>query len=378
MMKAIFVSKIIVLFTLLTLVSCKYDHKIEPIETSTTIHLKWNKAYPDDNIQKSLTGLKWALSFVGAALLQEGNGIFISDDTIVVDVSKLGLSEKAEQKLSLLQTKIKESEEYKKNSSIDLGRYVCLLIGASEHYYAITDVPLQLNEVLKKYTFKKDKGYVNNSGISLNHRVIQFSEQNGFEQIFLSEEIDSNSKQVLEYETIELMHNGQIRFGIWDVNGNRKNAVDASHSNAGKPAKCMWCHESSIQQFYNFQKDYPGYLTYSDLQDKLVAYRYAHHLKQKSLSSGVDFSKLQDHTFTELLYISFMEPSAERLALEWGMPIEQIRQRLSGLSTHTYEEFPFLGNLYHRNEIEQYAPFKGLSVSESVREKKGVEVNHID
>ena len=369
---------IFILFLVLFSASCKPDPQIGGFQPNTSLYLKWNKAYPDDRIQNAVTGLKWALSYVGAASLQEDNGIFIKEDSIVIDISRLGFSEKATEKLLRLHTKIKASEEYQKTKAVDLGRYVCLLIGASEHYYAITDVPLQLNEVLKKYILKKDRGYVNNSGVSLNHRVIQFSEQNGFEQVFLSEEIDSNSKQVLEYETIELMQNGQIRFGIWDVNGNRKNAVDASHSNAGKPAKCMWCHESSIQQFYNLQKDYPGHLTYSDLQDKLVSYRYSYQLKQKSLSSGVDFSKLQDHTFTELLYISFMEPSAERLAFEWGMPIEQIRQRLSGLNTHTYEEFPFLGNLYHRNEIEQYAPFKRLGISTSVRETSLIEVNHID
>lgn len=378
MMKTKFVSKICTLLMMIILVSCRYDHKMEPTLGSKSINLKWNKAYPDDNIEKSLTGLKWALSFVGAALIQEGNGIFISKDTIRLDISKLGLSDIAEQKLYRLQTRIKESEEYQKTNAVDMGRYVSLLIGASEHYYAITEVPFQLKDVLKKYTLKNEKGYVNNSGVSLKHRVLQFSEQNGFEQVFLSEEIDSNSKEILEYETIELMQNGQIRFGIWDVNGNRKNAVDASHSNAGKPAKCMWCHESSIQQFYNLQKDYPGYLTYADLQDKLVAYRYAYHLKQKSLSSGVDFSKLQDHTFTELLYISFMEPSAERLSLEWGIKVDQVKTILSGFNTHSYDEFPFLGNLYHRSEIEQFAPFKGLSVSESVREKKGIEVNHID
>lgn len=370
--------KISILLLVLFSASCKPDPHIEGFQANTSLYLKWNKAYPDDRIQNALTGLKWALSYVGAASLQEYNGIFIKEDSIAIDISRLGFSAKATEKLLRLHTKIKASEEYQKTKAVDLGRYVCLLIGASEHYYAISEVPYQLKDVLKKYSLKKEKGYVNNSGVSLQHRVIEYSEQNGFEQVFLSEEIDSNSKQVVEYETIELMNNGQIRFGIWDVNGNRKNAVDASHSNAGKPAKCMWCHESSIQQFFRVQQDYPGYLTYEALQEKLVAYRYSYQLKQKSLSSGVDFSKLQDHTFTELLYISFMEPSAEQLSIAWGMSVNQVQQRLSSLSTHTYEEFPFLGNLYHRIDIEPYAPFKGLSVSGNVREKMGDEVNHID
>jgi len=357
-------------------ISCKNDSYSNLIETAS-LNLKWNKSYPDDTIDKSLIGLKWALSYVGAILPNTAKGFIITNNTITIDIKKLGFNENAIQKLLLLSDKIKNTSEYKTNNSIDLGRYVTLLIGTSEHYYEIIDVPNTLNEVLNKYTLLPQKGYVNNSGVSLEHRIIQFSEQNGFNQLFFCQEIDSVTQEIYEYETIELLPNGQLRFGIFDSNGNRKINANPSHSNAGKPAKCMWCHESIINQMFTTQNDYNGYLTYSDFQNTLIKYRENNKTLKLELFDGVDFSQTQQHTFTELLYISFMEPSAERLSLEWNMTVTEVQILLSSLSTHTHNEFPFLGDLYDRNEIENLAPFQGLQVSSSVREESQIEVNHL-
>lgn len=368
------------IYTFLILInfSCTNDSYSDLIETDSSINLKWNKAYPDDSIDKSLIGLKWALSYVGAILPASTNGFIITANTITIDIKKIGFNENAIQKLLQLSDKIKSTTEYETNNSVDLGRYITLLIGASEHYYEIIGVPNTLDEVLSKYTLLPQKGYVNNSGVSLEHRIIRFSEQIGFNQLFFCQEIDPITQVVYEYETIELLNNGQLRFGIFDQNGIRKNSVDSSHTNAGKPAKCMWCHESTIQQMYLSQNNYNGYLTFSDFQNTLINYRESNTTLKFNLIDGVDFSQTQQHTYTELLYISFMEPSAERLSLEWNRSVSEVENLLSGLPTHDYPEFPFLGtHLYDRNEIESLAPFQGLQVSTAVREASEIEVNHL-
>ena len=368
-------------FIFLIFISCENDSTSDLIDiedTSTSLHLKWNKAYPDDTIDKSLIGLKWGLSYMGAILPSSSNGIITSTNTISINIYKLGFSETAIEKLSKLHAKIIASQEYQTTNAIDLGRYITLLLGASEHYYEIIGTEKKLSNLLNNYTLKSEKGYVNNSGVSLEHRIIQFSEQNGFNQVFLSEEVDPITQEIYEYETIELLANGQLRFGIFDVNGNRKNSADASHSNAGKPAKCMWCHESNIQQLFTPQNDFAGYLSASALQNTLINYRELNRNLKFALTDGVPFSQTQQHTLTELLYISFMEPSAERLSLEWNMPLNQVQTTLSNLPTHVYTEFPFLGNLYNRSDIENLAPFKGLLVSSNVREPSTVEVNHLN
>jgi hypothetical protein len=66
-MKKLFLFLLIVLF-----VSCEsntYSDLLPKVEdSSATINLKWNKAYPEDSIDKSLIGLKWGLSYLGAKL----------------------------------------------------------------------------------------------------------------------------------------------------------------------------------------------------------------------------------------------------------------------------------------------------------------------
>ena len=360
------------------LLSCTKDSYSDLVDTETTINLKWNKAYSDDTIDKSLIGLKWSLSYMGATLPSSNAGFTTTDNVIIINIKYLGFSQQAQEKLATLSGKIKATSEYQANNSVDLGRFVSLLLGASEHYYEIIGTPNTLNEILNQYTLLPQKGYVNNSNVSLEHRIIQFSEQNGFNQVFLSEEVDPITGEIYEYETIELLPNGQLRFGIFDINGNRKNNADATHSNAGKPAKCMWCHESNINQMFNPQEDYAGFLSYTNFQNTLLNYRESNRTQKLALTDGVDFAQTQQHTFTELLYISFMEPSAERLSLEWNMSANEVQNLLVGLPTHVHDEFPILGILYDRKNVESLAPFQGLPVSSHVREASIIEVDHLN
>lgn len=363
---------------LLLLASCESDTYSDLIIKNDTLQLQWNKAYPEDTIDKSLIGLKWGLSYMGALLPMTLNGISTSNTIISIDINKLGFSLTAIEKLSKLNAKIIQSEEYRKTNTIDLGRYITLLLGASEHYYEITGVPSRLETMMSHYTFSAEKGFVNNSSVSFDNRIIEFSEQKGFNQVFISKETDPTTGQIHEYETIELLPNGQLRYGIFDASGNRKNSVDPLLSHAGKPGKCMWCHESSINQMYTPQNNFTGYLSAVAFQNKLISYRESNRNLKLALKDGVDFSQTQQHTLTELLYISFMEPSAERLSLEWKMPLTQVQNLVSNLPSHVYAEFPFLGNLYFRKDVENFAPFQGLAVSSSVREQSVIEVNHLN
>lgn len=344
---------------------------------SENLTLKWNKAYADDSIDKAAIGLEWALSYCGARLPNAPYAIQVNTDKIMIDVNELGFDENALAQLHLLHQKIRASEAYKVNKNIDLGHYIALLIGASEHYYRITGVPNRLSELLLKYELTPEIGYVNHSGVSKTHRKIQFSDPKNFNQLLIASEIDSVTGNVKEFEVIDLMPNGQPRFAIYDAAGNRKNSAYVAHSEAGKPAKCLWCHESKISQMFNTQDDFPGFLTYRQLQDKLVTFNQMLDEYKKTLQGGVDFAQKQQHTQAELLYISYMEPSAERLALEWNLSVDRIKNLLESMPTHLYDEFPFLGPLYDRHQIERFAPFKGLQVSTHVREFSEIEVNHL-
>jgi len=366
---------IIILWNVAFILGCKHDPVIDP-ESSSRITLKWNRAYPAETGENVLIGLNWALAKVGAM-----NRVPVSIDQnnrILLDLDDLGFSVRAKRELKRLHSNIKETGEYRETGAIDLGRYVTSILGASEHYNAITGVPQKLSEVLDNYHLEQEKGYVNNSAVSSQHRMISFSHQAGLKQLFLSAEIDSINDEILEYEIIEIMENGHLRYGVYDVDSNRINASNPQFSAAGKPAKCMWCHESKILPLFTVQNNKVGYLSYLQLKDTLNWFSSSLKQKQLLLHKGVDFGQKQDHTQMELLYISFMYPSAQRLSNEWGIPVGVVKSKLSGLSTTIYPEFPFLGDLYQRSDIDIFSPYQGLSVSTSVREFSKEEVNHID
>ncbi len=367
--------KLILLSSYLFILSCDRTSKYIPSEGS--INLKWNQSHDTQTISDAVIGLRWALSHIGAHNI-ETHKVYIKGSLLTINTNNLKFPEHTKNELKKLHSIIKKSEEYIQNDAIDLGRYLALTIGASEHYYKFVKVPKNLTELLSKYKLNAYKGKVNNSLVSLQHRIISFSNQEDFKQLFLSTEIDTSTNAILEFETIELMKNGQLKFGIFDKDGKRINAANPQKTKAGKPGKCMWCHESKITPLFTPQKSYDGFLTEKQLDDTLTIYKNKHFEKQLLLANGIDYSKLQEHTQMELLYISFMEPSAKRLSKEWNMDIKDIEKKLSKLETHKHEEFTFLGNLYHRNEVEKFAPYKSLEVSSSIREKSKKEINYLE
>lgn len=351
------------------------EQRALPHVAEDQITLKWNKSHAKETSDQAYTALRWTFSYLGARLPRETQqtAILFKSKKFSIDINLLGLDEVSVLALKELHSKIKLTEEYKKHGAIDFGRYIVLLLGDSENYYKIVDMPETVVEFVYHYKVLKKIGYVNNSLISNGHRIISFSDQLQHKQLFISSEFDTFQQQVVEYETMDLLPNGQWRFGIFDSNGNRISAASSKHSDAGKPAKCIWCHESKIQPLYSEQIDRTMYLTYNQLNGALIRYDSLDLVYKMSLQDGVDFSKTKEHTLVEISYISFMEPSAERLSREWNLPVRRIKKMLANYQTHIHEEFPFLGNLYHRSEIDIYAPNKGLVVPQSVREESIIE-----
>ena len=366
------------LIILLLFISCTNEKYSDLIETNTTLNLKFNTYQTGTNTSARI-GLEWALSQIGASKTAiYFNGIIQQENIFTIDYEQLGFNENAKIQLEKLHQKIKNSQEYKATNAIDLGRYITLIIGASEHYFKITGVPENLEDILENYTLKPSKGYVDNSLISFKHRIIEYSAQNELNQLFLTSEIEPSTGEILEYETLEIMQNGHSRFGVFSVNGIRKNNATPSVSSAGKPAKCMWCHESNISQLFSVQNNFPEYLTYLELKDTLDNFTNSLNVKQINLTNGIDFNENQNHVKMELLYISFMEPSIEVLSNEWNLTVAEVQNKLVNLQTHLHEEFTFLGELYHRNEVEEFAPFTSLAISTSVREPSTIEVNYLE
>lgn len=97
------------------------------------------------------------------------------------------------------------------------------------------------------------------------------------------------------------------------------------------------------------------------------------------LDTQIEYRNSQDHTYVELLYLSFEEPSLERLAAEWSVSIERATELLSGKPTHAQAEFAYLGSeLYWREDVEGLAPYAVLAAPQSVREASAREPDLIE
>lgn len=190
------------------------------------------------------------------------------------------------------------------------------------------------------------------------------------EIFFISIETDSLTKEALEIETLEIMSNGLPKFGVYSLDGQLKEGGSPSITRAGKPAKCLWCHETSILPLFRKQQDWEGFFTFAELDTFLKKKNQMLRTFQWNNWKDPHFREKATHEKMEISYISFMEPSAERLAHEWQMPLEEVKLKLEGLETHRHHEFDFLGDLYHRKDVDPLGPWQVVAAPESIREEQ--------
>ncbi len=178
-----------------------------------------------------------------------------------------------------------------------------------------------------------------------------------------------------KYEVIDLMKNGQLRYAVYDLDGKLSDASPKKYGEAGKPSKCMWCHEGIISPLFAENQAVMGYKLPQDFSSEMLQTQQIIKIYRNKQLSAIDFNIHKDHELSEILYVSFMEPSAERLAQEWQISLENVNEKLMNLKTHRHREFDFLGELYDRNEVEKFAPFKSVTIPKSVREPNENEPN---
>ena len=322
-------------------------------------------------------GLKWAFSFLGARL-ERGSWdramVWQSPTTFQINMSELGFNQNAAEQLENLIRQFKISEEYLVKGGIDAGRFVVCTLNNSNHYYKIVGMPTSFNKYVSSKSFLQKRGAIIESAVALKERLIQLPEENSpiNRLSYLAEELSGSlrdsSHQVLENEVMDVMENGQLRFGVYDTLGQLIVGSDPTISIAGKPVKCLWCHETVIQRGFAALTSIPGYYSpaqFDSIIDKnsltLDAYR-------KGLDTEIDFADPSNHTKVEKLYFRFMEPSANRLSLEWGVSVNEVELLLKDIETHGHQEFPSFGQLYYRTDIEKFSPYATLPSTSSIRE----------
>lgn len=356
-------------------------------DIDTKINLRWVKAYKEENWDKVKIGLAWSLSFLGAELPKGAmdKAIIRQDSSLFsLDLSELGFERMALEKLSIIVDSLKKTEEYKRMKGIDLGRFIVLTLHSSNHYYQITGAEDDINSFIKKHQLYNYSSLpIIKSGVAKGNRMVKFRMTSHIDSIaFIAEEshgkIMDNKFHPEIIEVFDIMKNGQFRFAIYNKYGKLISATPQEYGGmfggAGKPGKCLWCHEITVMPFFMPTEEVSGYATQESFQICLDSAQRMINTYRNTLNSDIDFNQKQDHTYAELLYISFMEPSLFRLSNEWQRDSLAVKAVLSPQDLHSFKEFPFLGNsLYHRKNIDKMAPYKSVDVPHSVREDNSFE-----
>jgi hypothetical protein len=376
--------KIILLFSLLGLLIWT-NGCFSSAENNLSIRLRWVKAYPKENWTAVKKGLYWSLSYLGAQLPDSLENQLIQrvdSSVFVLDLNAAGFNQQAEIVLQTIIERIKNSEEYDELGCIDLARFLVLTQHSSPHYYAITGMPSSLEGFRALHpNWQAQSFWLNRSCVAKNERVIEIAVGKTIHEVaFIALEGKRKTGNIFDaeaYEVLDVMPNGQLRFGVYDRNGQLIDGSPKEIAAAGKPSKCIWCHEVIVQPLFFESPDQEGYMSTAAFGQWVDSSQHVINQYRNGLHPLVKFENKQDHTYGELLYISFMEPSAFRLSNEWGIDSTQVKQRMRGQQTHVYEEFKFLGQNYYRFFADSVNLIKTLVPPASVREPLGNEPDYI-
>lgn len=351
-----------------------------PSDPDLSIELRWIKSYSRESRSDVEVGLLWTLSFLGATLPVDGpDALSWRANVVTLRLDHAGIGPEVLPQWKRLLASFKASEEYRDMGALDVGRFVALTLCSSNHYYALTGAETSYERAYARREFATQHFAIVESSVSHGNRLIEVAEGSSASDIaFIAQEgrgsISLGTFAVEEHELLDVMANGQLRFALYAAGGALKPAASRTRTAAGKPGKCLWCHEIALSRPFDGRTSVPGYGSLGEFE-RLIAQRMEVLRSARSkLDSRIDFARTQDHTYAELLYISFYEPSAERIAGEWNVPVAGVREALNALPTHAHAEFDFLGDrLYRRSDIDSLAPYGVLAPPTDPREPSNYE-----
>ena len=355
-----------------------------PRDPGLIIKLRWIKSYPGQSRANVDMGLYWALSFLGAQLPADAAVLSWDGTLVTLDLNAAGVAQARKPAWRKLLQVLESSGEYRMMGGIDVGRFVFLSLCDSYQYYALTGVSPSYAEFRARHTFAPRQVAIVESAVAHGNRLIEVAKGDDFNSVaFVAFEgtgsLQDRSFQKADIETLDLMENGQLRFGLYDLEGHLKAATTPALTAAGKPSKCLWCHEINLQPPFRNVTDLPGYYSTKEFAALVASATRVIAGHRKTLESKVDFKGLQDHSHAEALYMSFAEPTASRLASEWNMPLDRVKQLLASrnLKTHPHSEAiddDILGDgLYDRNEVDSLAPYAAIRGPSDMREASSYE-----
>jgi hypothetical protein len=345
-----------------------------PSDARDVIELRWIKAYPRESRSDVETGLLWGLSLAGANLPRGRRVLAWQGERITLDLARAQVIAGTQPAWREFLAALKSSGEYRAHGAVDVGRFMSIMLGDTRRYYALTGASPDYQAARARYRFDERAAAIVTSGVALGSRRIDLAVADSAAQLaFVGFEGHGSFADASfvphEMELVDVMPNGQLRFALYGLDGKLKDGASVGLTRAGKPAKCMWCHESGLMVSLAHYAGVDGYYGREEFDAQIEQRRELLHRYREGVDTQIDYDERQDHTYAELLYMSFEEPSRERLAREWGVPPQRAAELLRGKTTHAQPERPELGGeLYRREEIDALAPYAVLAAPRSIRE----------
>jgi hypothetical protein len=364
-------------FTAVALACLLACHDAAPVTPpADLLKLRWTQAYDAESRADVHTGLLWGLSFLGADLRDEASDVLVwKDHTVTLDIARAGVAAETLPAWRALFAAIRQSEEYRVMGAIDIGRFFMLTLGSSKHYFALTGAQSNYQEARSRYRFGGTTGAIIESGVAREQRLIEMTDATQASEVaFVAHEgtgsIPAGTFDSHEFELLDFMTNGQVRVALYDREGRLKDSANPALTGAGKPAKCLWCHEIRLLPAMNNHTETSGHYTTAQFDAEIARRMQIIETQRRTLDSQIDFARLQDHRYLEYLYLSFAEPTLARLAREWNLSPGEAARRLDGRRViRGGGEFKFLGEeRYSRDDVDALAPYAALRVPANARE----------
>lgn len=334
-------------------------------EAPLVVPLRWIPGADGLGWDEARAGLWWALSNLGAAPPADEAGLVVEaegDDgvTFTLDLGAVGFP--AARLPAVEAAVVPVRARAMEAGAVDLGPFLLGTLYDPGRYYAITGACPTL-EAWRAARQAPDPGRyaVTLSLLVAGDRLVTFNPAPVVDDAdpvgalaelgWLAEEgegsLADGSFAASEYETVDLMANGQQRYAVYDATGALRAA--GAESPAGQPGKCMWCHELHVQTGTPDNPSAEGYTSYAEFAAEVAAAEALLASAREATPNAVDWA-YTTHEWAEHLTRGYLEPSAGRVAREWGVSVAEVEAE--GLPTHDNAEFPEWGPLYDRVDVD--------------------------
>ncbi len=347
------------------------------------ITLRWSRFYAGETQARVSRGLLWLLHWLGADLpagCEPKVVTWLDGQRLRLSTAAAGLPPRAACVLRHLAQALQASEEAQVMGGVDVGRLVSLAIGVPGHYYAAVGTPPTIEAFRALHP---EVGAVFAvlpvSLVAFGPRRLEASAATATPGgiAWLAAAVHDAEAAVpadVEWEAIDALPNGALRYAVYGHDGQLAAASNPGEGLAGKPSRCLWCHEGLLtgQLTIDDPLPLPGGLDRPQLAARISADNalLRDHFAQGARAIHPEIR--DEHSQGELLYAGFLEPSATRLAIEWGMPRDAVLARLQGLPTHHESVFHVdAEEVYERWQVDALAPYAVVPAPRSIHFASG-------